>query len=460
MTRRWTGWALVLLAALLLGVGALKHGWSPDGILKAAKPSHPAPAPANPQLDTSFGNQGLATATVGASYADAQAMALDAKGRIVTAGLLSRFFGVFRFTPNGSPDLSFGDAGHVSTPTGQFARAKAVAVQPDGRILVAGFAGVDPGTSRASVALFRYLPDGALDGSFGHHGVVTASFKGDATANAIALQPDGRILLGGSADLGDITPRPDFLLLRYLPNGKPDATFGASGVVTTKVSGSSDIANAVAYMNDDRIVVAGTADNGDDLHGSNIDVAIARYLPNGDLDAAFAGRGAVTKDLGSKFDSANAVHVAADGTIVFAGGPEMVIGRYRPDGILDTTFGTGGVTRTNAAERAGQPGADGGTAFGLAIDDDGRLIVAGRAPRNRAAVLRYTPAGGLDPTFGPNGVAITPFGGDLSSAFATTLDDAGRILVAGCTCVGGNSFARGGTEIPSSVIVARYRPRS
>lgn len=456
MTRRWAGWALgVVLAALLLGVG---------------DPSRPAPAPANSQLDTSFGHQGLATAAVGASYADAQAMALGANGRIVTAGLLTRFFGVFRFTPNGSPDLSFGDAGHVSTTIGEFGRAKAVAVQPDGRILVAG---VGSGcradevcrTLGQAAAVFRYLPDGALDGSFGHDGVVTASFKGAATANAIALQPDGRILLAGSADLGDITPRPDFLLLRYLPDGEPDATFGASGVVTTDVAGSSDIANAVAYMNDGRIVVAGTADTGDDLHGSNIDVAVARYLPNGALDPTFAGRGAITEDLGSKFDSASAVHVAGDGTVVFAGGwvrdqtPEMVVGRYRPDGTLDTTFGTGGVTRTNAAEQAAQPHADGGTAFGLAIDDHGRIIVAGRA-RNTAAVLRYTPTGGLDPTFGSRGVAITPFGAGMSSAFATTLDDAGHILVVGCTCVGGNSFARGGTEVSSSVVVARYRPRS
>ena len=172
-----------------------------------------------------------------------------AVGRTDAAGFTKLDFGVVRYTPDGTPDPGFGTGGIVKTDIlGGGDQANAVAVQPDGKIVVAGFAtrnGID-----SDFALVRYNADGTLDPSFGTDGIVTTDLgtRGD-DARAIAIQPDGRIVVAG-------TPDEDIALARYTTGGTLDATFGHGGTTITDL-GSEDVANGVALTPDGHIAVAG-----------------------------------------------------------------------------------------------------------------------------------------------------------------------------------------------------------
>jgi len=154
----------------------------------------------------------------------------------------------------GSLDTSFGGGdGIVTTPIGTGAFASALAVQPlDGKIVVAG-------SSNSNFALARYTATGALDASFGSSGVVTTAIIGTTvSAHALAIQPlDGKIVVAGSAQISGTDS--SFALTRYTSNGDLDGTFGASGIVTTLI-GTSAQASALALQPDGKIVVAGSAE--------------------------------------------------------------------------------------------------------------------------------------------------------------------------------------------------------
>src|SRR6516165_431864 len=184
----------------------------------------------------------------------------------------------------GDLDPSFGTGGKVTTAVGY---ASAVALQGDGKIVAVGH--TDTGTQGA-FALARYNSDGSPDATFGTGGTVTTAFPSffgsyDA-AYAVALQGDGKIVAAGDTDTGT---RGAFALARYNPDGSLDATFGTGGTVRTAFGTSYDAANAVALQGDGKIVAAGDTDAG--THGA---FALARYNPNGSLDATFGTGGTVT----------------------------------------------------------------------------------------------------------------------------------------------------------------------
>jgi uncharacterized delta-60 repeat protein/uncharacterized repeat protein (TIGR01451 family) len=153
---------------------------------------------------------------------------------------------------------------------------------------------------------------GDLDPTFGTGGKVTTDFAGsNAGANGVALQADGKIVAAGFADSGSGS---DFALARYNPDGSLDASFGTGGKVTTDFAGGSDSAFGVALQADGKIVAAGFADS-----GSRGDFALARYNPDGSLDASFGTGGKVTTDFAGSGDEAFGVALQADGKIVAAG---------------------------------------------------------------------------------------------------------------------------------------------
>jgi uncharacterized delta-60 repeat protein len=252
-------------------------------------------------------------------------------------------------------------------------------------------------------ALARYTPRGHLDRSFGAGGKVVTDVGGrrgvqrtePLGAKAIALQADGKIVAAGAG------PR-HFALARYTSDGQLDASFGPGGVVVTNV-GREDAAEAIAVQADGRIVVAGW---------SETVIALARYLPSGQLDATFGTDGkVVTNAGGDDYDGAEAVGVQLDGKIVVAGwtGPRFpgaVLSRFTSAGEPDASFGRRGV--------ATGPG----EATALAIQRDGRIVIAG--DENYAAnpccsgryvyqvaLLRYTQRGRPDRTFGHRGAVLT-----------------------------------------------------
>ena len=179
-------------------------------------------------------------------------------------------------------------------------------------------------TSRSEdFALARYNPNGTLDGTFGTGGKVTTDFNGDDDeAHALVLQPDGKLVAAGQAESG--YRGRDFALARYNPNGSLDATFGTGGKVTTDFAGNDDAAFGAVLQSDGKIVAAGGAKT-----SRSQDFALARYNANGSLDATFGTGGKVTTDFAGNDDAAFALALQQDGKLVAAGGAN--VGRSRTD---------------------------------------------------------------------------------------------------------------------------------
>ncbi len=217
-------------------------------------------------LDTTFGTGGI---VVSGLPMIALTLALQTDGRLVTAGASGVSFGLARFNADGSVDTSFGAGGLVTTnfPEG-FASANAVALQSDGKIVAAGGGSVP-------FVLARYNTDGSLDTSFGVGGKVTGTYDDFAIANGAVVQPDSKIVAVGAA--GAFTTTAHFALARYNTDGSLDATFGTGGRVTTDFGGQFDFAQAVALQPDENIVVAGVAA----IIGSPDQFALARYQGGG-----------------------------------------------------------------------------------------------------------------------------------------------------------------------------------
>jgi uncharacterized delta-60 repeat protein len=364
-------------------------------------------------LDPSFGGTGKVTTDFGGADV-ASAVAVQADGKIVAAGQTNAgsnsTFALARYHADGSLDAGFGAGGVVTTDLGATDQAFAVVVQPDGKILAAGRRGSD-------VGLARYNPDGNLDPGFGTAGKVTTNFGGTELALAVALQPDGKIVVAGRSNASGNF---DFLVARFTPSGSLDSSFGTGGRATTDFSGGSvDRAFGLALQADGKIVVAGDSD---------ANFAVARYNPDGSLDATFGAGGKLITTFGGA-DQASSLGIQPDGKIVVAGhtdtgtSTDLAVARYNPDGSLDATFGTGGKVTTNFT------GSSDDVASAVAIQFDGKIIVAGDSQDN-FAVARYNPDGSLDATFGTDGKVTTDLGGeDLVHAMALQAD--GQIVVAG-----------------------------
>lgn len=415
-----------ILSILGLSVSATQSAW-------AAVPSG---------LDPDFGTGGTVVTGLG-GIDTAYGVAVQPDGRIVGAGYANRNgnddFALVRYLPSGAPDSSFGTGGTVLTDLsgqGSYDVARALLVQPDGKIVLAG-----QSTAGAGVALARYTRQGGLDRAFGTAGTVLTGIRG--VAYAVALQPDGGIVVAGSADAGGGN---DVLVARFRPDGSPDPGFGAgggTGAVLTDVSGSgsNDTGSAVAIQRDGAILVAGSSDS-----GAGPRSVLLRYRPDGGLDRSFGAGGIVlsgTSGLpgaggvaGGRASAADAVAVQPDGRIVTAGNvqeadgtAEVALSRYRPDGSPDASFGAAGMTVT----AVGGPGQY-ATASALVIDGRGRIVAAGSTGSRRSgdfALARYTADGVLDPTFGSGGTAVHDFGGQDDRAFAVALQGDGKIVAAG-----------------------------
>jgi uncharacterized delta-60 repeat protein len=302
---------------------------------------------------------------------------------------------------------------------------KSVAVQTDGKIVVAGYATVGPA---AQIGLVRYNVDGSLDKSFNGTGkVITAVGDGDCKAEGLALQSDGKIVVAGYSFKPSGKDRAEFTVLRYNPDGTLDSGFGESGKVTSEIGGSSDSAKSVALQDDGKIVVAG-----DTLAPGNNDFAVARYNANGSLDTSFNGTGKATADF-SQIDYGRSVAVQGDGKIVVAGDAErgdhrtFAVARFNANGTADISFNkTGKVTTDFGGGKA--------EARGVAVQSDGKIVVAGLASPDgteKFALVRYNLDGTLDTSFGGTGKVLTLVGISSSNATAMALQGDGKIVVVG-----------------------------
>jgi uncharacterized delta-60 repeat protein len=408
--RRIGRWSAVG-AAVLLGLGGV------GGPAAGAGPAGPAGPPGS--LDPSFGGDGVVTTDVSEGFDTASAVAVQRDGRIVAAGGATDDTALVRYRPDGRLDPSFGSGGIVVTPLSDaLDMASDVLVQRDGRILVAGLSV----GSHQDIAVVRYRADGRLDRSFGTGGVVVTDVAGGAdSAGGVAVQRDGRIVVGGS-----VSPSPTggsaIGVARYLPDGRPDPSFGDGGLVVVGSGGPALGGDDVAVDGAGRIVVAGSSLDG---------LLAARLLADGTPDPSFGGGDGLAPASFGRFTSAGGLALGPDGTIVLAGqvivdtrGPWRVgVARLLADGSLDPSFGTAGTVTTEVTGRDG--------ANDVLVQPGGSVLAVGEA-QGEVLLVRYTAAGGLDPAFGGgDGVATagTPEGADAGRGAA--LHPGHRVVVGG-----------------------------
>ena len=369
--------------------------------------------------------------------------AIQTDGKIITAGSayngVNDDFALARYNADGSLDASFDGDGKVTTDFAAGAdAARAVIVQSDNKIVVAGLA--NNGRDN-DIAVARYNADGSLDTGFATGGKLQLDLAGaDDVAQSVAVQLDGKILVAGYT--GNGTER-DFVVVRLNTDGSLDKTgFGTKGWTSLDFAGGSDMAKALAVQADGKIVLAGTADQG--AASTQADFALARYNSDGTLDGSFAAAGKQTTDFGNSPDFAEALAIqASDGKLVLAGhssvgaDADFALARYNTDGSPDVAFGINGkVTRDISG------GND--YANAVAIQSDGKILAAGYAAGTGRdfAILRLTAGGELDTQFGVNGKTQIDFSGGDDLADSIGLQSDGKILIAGwAATANGDDFA-------------------
>ena len=398
------------------------------------------PAIAAPgDLDLNFGGTGKVTTDLAGGSGDdyGYCVAVQSDGKIVVAGSSpdpsgTSVFAVARYNPNGSLDTSFAGAGKVTTLIGSESIAQGVAVQNDGKIVVAGYAAIN---SRYEFVVARYNNDGTFDTNFNSTGfVATALSSSSAYAHSVALQSDGKIVVAGNNSTGG-----SFAVVRYTTGGILDTNFGTSGTVVTGINATSGRGSSVVVQSDGKIVVAGYGYN-----SANDDFWVVRYNSNGTLDTAFGGgTGKVTTAfVNNGNDRCYGLALQSDGKIVVAGSSyntstgfnEIAVVRYATNGSLDLRFTTALGNRNDQASA-------------LALQSDGKIVVAGYSDigtssvaNNDFTLLRYNTNGTLDTSFGSGGKLTTSIETSHDIASAVALQSDGKIVVAGYTVNSSNNY--------------------
>src|SRR5437660_2351392 len=405
-------------------------------------------------LDPTFGTAGMVMTDINRSTDIAQAVAVQADGKLVVVGQTYKHndfsgedFVVTRYNTDGTLDNSFGSGGKVRTDfPGLAAVPSSVVIQPNGKIVVAG--GAFPlFTFLGNFELVRYNPNGSLDTSFGSGGIVTTSFPGQGSyAFALALQADGKIIAAGTDFVNfsnEDNYNTDFGLERYNPDGTPDTTFGNGGQVTTDFDGFNDDAFSILVQPDGKLVAVGSAKNPATFY----DFASARYPANGTIDTTFGVAGKVRTDFGhADFDQARSAALQPDGKIVAAGtaifnnglSEPFAVARYNSNGTLDTTFSSDGKMFIDF-------GSFDQTAYKVLLQPDGKIVTVGY-PNTESSdsdflLARLKTNGSLDRTFGIGGKVRTSFGDLNGGAYGAVLQPDGKIVAVGFQATFTNRFA-------------------
>lgn len=312
----------------------------------------------------------------------------------------------------GTLDPTFGSNGLVTTDVNGYDVATDVAIQNDGKIIIVG------GNNNDGV-MVRYNTDGTLDASFGNSGIITETLGVPYPFSGIALSGSKILVVGKADNVGN----QDFALLRYnASDGSLDTTFDGDGIVLDDVSsGGVDWAYSLAVQPDNKIVVVGESGSG---------IAVVRYTADGVRDNSFGNNGLVSLNEDKALD----VALQTDGKIVVAvkGITEFTTIRLNINGTLDTSFDGDGIARTDFG------GAGFETAYGVAIQTDGKIVSVGSSKVNAGssdfdfdmAVTRLNIDGSIDTSFGTNGIVL--YGPDsLDEASDVAIGTGDKIIVVG-----------------------------
>ena len=408
----------------------------------------PAATAADGALDTSYG-AGAATISVGSSFSNAWDIAMQADDHAVLVGTANQGFptwGFARLDTAGVLDPSFDGDGKFSKEVGNGGTAQAVVIDSERRILAGGDASGNGTVARPYLprfALMRLTAGGTLDADFGTAGVVTSPVGGDPGATgvgggveALALEPGGKIVAGGYAYWSG---QARFLIARYTSTGDLDLPFGGGdGMVDVPFAGGSGVVSAVVVQPGGAIVVAGGAF---DAGAGDTVFTLARLTSGGVLDGSFGTGGVVTTPMPGRGASggagAEALLQQTDGGLVAAGWTSIdpgerafAIARYSADGVLDPGFGTGGTTVTHFNTDEDAQG------FAAHLQGDGKIVVAGEAQDaitgvKDVALARYTTGGQLDSSFGSAGLTTTGVVGTTGGARGIAAQSNGTYVIDG-----------------------------
>ncbi len=380
-------------------------------------------------LDPTFGTNGIVITDYG-SPSSANEVVLQADGKIITLTTVALEDAsvkkiLTRYQSDGTPDTSFGTNGNTTLEVDSFSGSK-MALQPDGKIIVGGLSGAD-------CAAVRYLSNGTLDTSFGVNGlgIINGLSESRQSPSDLAIQPDGKIIMVGYQTTGQ-SNYDNFFIVRFDSNGAPDSTFGYRILDQYDFPNSRyNYAKAVGIQPDGKIVISGNMMDND---GKN-QISLARLNSNGSLDSTFGtnGRGTVTTPA-NFLHSSGALALQPDGKIIVAGTlnnadgsqTNLALVRYNPNGSLDSAFGAAGMV---ISDFGGHEWAD-----DLILQPDGKIILDGKITSQTDPgdflLTRYNTDGSLDTTFGTNGKSITHFeSNDNPLGMARQPDN--KIIVAG-----------------------------
>jgi uncharacterized delta-60 repeat protein len=375
-------------------------------------------------LDTTFDTDGKVTTDFDSRTESLEAIALQTDGKIVAVGTSNSAFAVARYNINGSLDTSFDGDGKVISSFATSDQVRAVAIQTDGKIVVGGT------TDSHSFALARFNSNGSLDTTFDSDGKVITDFQagsGSERINDLILQSDGKIVAVGGASNG-------FALARYNANGSLDTSFGTAGKVVTTFNDQA-AALGVAIQSDGKIVAGGGRDNAIPPQG---DFVLARYNANGTLDATFDGDGKTSLSFGPFRAVANDLALQPDGKIILAGTVRFDLGiaRFNSDGSLDNNFGIGGKIMSDFAFTSDQ-------GMAVTLQPNGKIFVIGDGTRNGASnlqLLRLNSNGTVDTSFAAGGRLATDFSTNDTGGSLIIQPD-GKLIVAGSALNSSRDFA-------------------
>ncbi|NTV07207.1 MAG: hypothetical protein HGA81_01175 [Chlorobium limicola] len=350
-----------------------------------------------------------------------------AHGKIVVAGSGDL---VARINADGSYDTSFGSFGSVAgTLCGG---TNSVAVLSNGKIVAVGGGG-----SANDIVIGRCNMDGSIDTSFDGDGIILTDIDGRGDqANSMAIQSDGKIVVAGTSTAagGYAAANPDFCVVRYNTDGSLDTSFDGDGKLTTEIGdilyptdshlNRNDYGKSVALQSDGKIVVAGSSSFVQD--GG---IAVVRYNLEGSLDTSFSGDGKLITQFGVgsswRNSVANSVTVQSDGKIVVAGdvNNDIVVARYNTDGSMDTSFSGDGIVITDLGQIE--------SARNVTVQSDGKIVVVGSSSRSDNVdflMLRYNSDGSLDTSFSgvsdttaPTVSAFSPLDGATGAAIGSDI---------------------------------------
>ncbi|MEP6682697.1 MAG: hypothetical protein ABJA35_05525, partial [Parafilimonas sp.] len=368
------------------------------------------------RLDSSFGKDGKVLTSFSNSFPDCAAASTMNDGSIITAGTITFSnavdtggFLALKYSASGVLDTTFGNKGMSfikGAGTGQ-----AIAIQSDNKIIIGGYGA---NFSSSFITIVRLNASGNIDSTFGNNGII--STDDGQNCHDITIQKDGKILIFGEDNMS-------FLTMRCLTNGTLDQIFGVGGIVKTSFGGHPANGNAIAVDANGKIVVAG--DDGES-------VLLARYNTDGTLDQSFGQEGKIVSNLTTHIDDIYDIALQSDGKIVATGASStfnrsnVLLVRYLSNGSLDNGFGISGFVVSKLPYSS--------LSKRLVLQSDNKIVVCGYAINDSIyghfLIERYMSNGALDSSFNGNGYEITEMD-QSDAANAILIQQTGKIVLAG-----------------------------